>query len=65
MNLHDHGLLGGARRTHTRPRGFADWSPRPDTMALLDTVRSVLDEYADYLPLTVRQIFYRLVGAHG
>jgi hypothetical protein len=65
MNLHDHGLLGGARRTHTRPRGFADWSPRPDTLALLDTVRSVLDEYADYLPLTVRQIFYRLVGAHG
>jgi hypothetical protein len=24
-----------------------------------------LDEYRAYLPLTVRQIFYRLVGAHG
>jgi hypothetical protein len=25
----------------------------------------VLDEYAQQLPLTLRQIFYRLVGAHG
>jgi hypothetical protein len=25
----------------------------------------VLDEYRDYLPLTVRQVFYRLVGAFG
>jgi hypothetical protein len=28
-------------------------------------VRGVLDEYEDYLPLTIRQIFYRLVGAHN
>jgi hypothetical protein len=27
-------------------------------------VRAVLAEYAEYLPLTLRQIFYRLVGAH-
>ncbi len=32
---------------------------------MLDQVAAVLDEYADYLPLTVRQIFYRLVGAYG
>jgi len=25
----------------------------------------VLDEYVKHLPLTIRQIFYRLVGAHG
>ncbi len=25
----------------------------------------MLDEYADHLPLTARQVFYRLVGAHG
>ena len=25
----------------------------------------MLDEYEDYLPLTIRQIFYRLVGAHN
>jgi hypothetical protein len=57
-------LLGGAQRVRTRPRGFAPWSPRGATLELLDQVRGVLDEYEDYLPLTIRQIFYRLVGAH-
>jgi hypothetical protein len=57
-------LLGGASRVRTRVRGFATWSPKADTLALLDQVRGVLDEYEDYLPLTIRQIFYRLVGAH-
>jgi hypothetical protein len=56
-------LLGGAQRTRTRPRGFAPWSPEKATLALLDQVQGVLDEYVDYLPLTIRQIFYRLVGA--
>jgi hypothetical protein len=28
-------------------------------------VKQVLVEYEEYLPLTLRQIFYRLVGAHG
>ena len=58
-------LLGGATRGKTRPRGFVDWRPQATTLALLDQVRDVLDEYADYLPLTVRQVFYRLVGAYG
>lgn len=49
----------------TRPRGFADWNPRPDTLALVRKVQGVLDEYSEHLPLTVRQVFYRLVGAHG
>ena len=57
-------LLGGAQRKYTRPRGFAPWSPRGTTQELLDRVRAVLGEYEDYLPLTIRQIFYRLVGAH-
>ena len=58
-------LLGGASRVRTRVRGFAPWSPRGATLQLLDQVRGVLDEYEDYLPLTIRQIFYRLVGAHS
>jgi hypothetical protein len=58
-------LFGGAERVRTRPRGFAPWSPKPETLALLAKVNAVLGEYADHLPLTLRQIFYRLVGAHG
>jgi hypothetical protein len=49
----------------TRVRGFAPWSPEKATLVLLDRVQAVLDEYTDHLPLTIRQIFYRLVGAHG
>jgi hypothetical protein len=56
-------LLGGVQRVRTRVRGFAPWSPEKATLALLDQVRGVLSEYADHLPLTIRQIFYRLVGA--
>jgi hypothetical protein len=46
-------------------RGFASWSPRPETLDLLATVQGILREYRAQLPLTNRQIFYRLVGAHG
>jgi hypothetical protein len=58
-------LFGGAERIRTRPRGFAPWSPRQETLELLARVNAVLGEYQDHLPLTLRQIFYRLVGAHG
>jgi len=46
----------------TRVRGFAPWKPQPDTLAILDQVQAVLNEYHNYLPMTVRQIFYRLVA---
>jgi hypothetical protein len=46
----------------SRPRGFAPWRPHADSAALITEVRNVLDEYRDHLPLTLRQIFYRLVG---
>jgi site-specific DNA-methyltransferase (adenine-specific) len=58
-------LFGGAQRGRTRPHGFAPWSPQPETLELLARVNAVLREYADHLPLTLRQIFYRLVGPHG
>src|SRR5262245_23602608 len=57
-------LLGGVQRVRTRVRGFAPWSPEKATIALLDQVQGILDEYVDHLPLTIRQIFYRLVGAY-
>jgi hypothetical protein len=58
-------LLGGTERTSTRPRGFVKWAPRQATLELMGGVNDVLREYQDHLPLTLRQIFYRLVGAHG
>jgi hypothetical protein len=50
----------GSRR---RPKGYATWSPRKKTWGILGQVDEVLREYRAHLPLTVRQIFYRLVGA--
>jgi hypothetical protein len=55
----------GRTYTATRVRGFAPWSPRTDTLTLLDQIRGIFREYSAQLPLTNRQIFYRLVGAHG
>ena len=48
-----------------RPRGYATWKPKPQTLALIDQVNRVLDDYSDHLPVTARQIFYRLVGEYG
>ena len=49
----------------TRPRGFATWNPQEKTLALLAQIETVLIEYENYLPLTIRQVFYRLVGNFG
>ncbi len=47
-----------------RHRGFIeDFKPYAKTRALIERIEAVLREYEDYLPLTIRQIFYRLVGA--
>ena len=55
-----------AERKTTRPRGFIEnYSPHEKTRQLIALVLAVLDEYADQLPLTLRQIFYRLVARHG
>lgn len=46
----------------TRPRGLAPWRPQKATRTLVAGVEAVLDEYSEHLPLTARQVFYRLVG---
>jgi hypothetical protein len=47
-----------------RPRGFIhDWQPRQRSLDLLAQVEAIIGEYA--MPLTIRQIFYRLVGRHS
>lgn len=45
--------------------GFARWEPKSASIELVLRVKQILKEYEDYLPLTGRQIFYRLVGAFG
>ncbi len=49
----------------SRPKGFAPYKPREKTRQVLAQVEDVLETYRDYLPLTIRQIFYRLVGNYG
>lgn len=62
-------MSGAAAEVTTRrnrPRGYiTGYNPRATTVDLLRSVQNVLEEYRDYWPLTVRQVFYRLVGAHG
>ena len=54
------------RKPRSRPRGWmSSWRPRPHTIKLLDQIQLVLDEYREQLPLSLRQVFYRLVGAYG
>jgi hypothetical protein len=49
----------------SRVRGLAEWRPQVHTLVLLEQVKAILAEYASFLPLTLRQVFYRLVGARG
>lgn len=49
-----------------RPRGFIeDWQPLPKTLELVNQVREVLDDNSEYLPMTLRQIFYNLFSNYG
>jgi hypothetical protein len=46
-----------------RPRGYADWRPQARTKDLLNAAIDVLNDYQAHLPLTIRQVYYALVGA--
>lgn len=60
------GDIPASRKTHGRPRGYIEnYRPQQKTRVLLDDIAAVLEEYRDHWPLTVRQVFYRLIGAHG
>lgn len=48
-----------------RPKGFAEWKPQQGTQQIMNQVQDVLKQYRAHWPLTIRQIFYRLVGVHG
>lgn len=49
----------------SRPRGYmTDWRPQAHVALLIDQVREVLAQYREYGAMTVRQVFYRLVGQY-
>jgi hypothetical protein len=54
-----------AKTTSRRPKGYAPWNPHKKTRILISQVEEILREYRAQLPLTARQIFYRMVGAHN
>ncbi|MBN1854574.1 MAG: hypothetical protein JW829_17715 [Pirellulales bacterium] len=45
-----------------RPRGYRNWNPQAESQELMRKVWEVLEEYRTQWPLTLRQVFYRLVG---
>lgn len=45
--------------------GFAPWKPGRESVALYEDAMRVFKEYEDYLPMTGRQVFYRLVATYG
>jgi hypothetical protein len=46
-------------------RGYARWRPRTEKQAILDHVQELLAKYQAQLPLTVRQLYYLMIGQHG
>jgi hypothetical protein len=57
------GPVTGRQYIKTRDRGLIDWHPQKDTRSLLKQVQEIIDEYDQ--ALTVRQIYYRLVGKYN
>lgn len=55
---------GRDKSKRQRPKGYHDWTPRAKAKRDIEQVKEILVEYEDYLPLTVRQIFYRMVGVN-
>ena len=49
----------------TRPRGFAEWNPRAGTLEVVENAKAVLEEYQKFLPMSIRQIFYRMTQQYG
>lgn len=45
--------------------GFKIYTPQNKTQQMFNDVNAILEEYKDQLPLTIRQVFYRLVAKYG
>jgi hypothetical protein len=49
----------------TRPRGLVEWNPQTKTRFKLEQVKEILSANSEYLPLSLRQIFYMGVSAYA
>jgi hypothetical protein len=48
-----------------RPVGYLEgWRPYRKTELMLAQVQQILDEYSEHLPLTVRQVYYRMIASY-
>src|SRR5450755_275334 len=60
--------LAGERGYFNAPdatRGYLhDWLPQDATKIVLGRAKQILAEYEDQLPLTVRQVYYRVIASH-
>jgi hypothetical protein len=57
--------VSGQVYEHARDKGYVrSWRPHGKTRQLLAQVEGILDLYAEQLPLTIRQVFYVLVGRY-
>jgi hypothetical protein len=54
-----------AYASSARPKGWITWKPQPHVAAVVGQVQQILLEYGIYGPMTVRQVFYRLVGQYN
>lgn len=45
-------------------RGYASWNPKPEAIYWVQRSLDVFNAYRDYWPLSIRQLFYRLVAEH-
>jgi hypothetical protein len=56
---------GSGPGTTNARRDYYPWRPQAQTRALLELVHAVMEEDAEHLPETIRQIYYALIGRHG
>ena len=48
--------------SRNRPTGYATWHPRRESLPLLNAIHETLSDYRAVGPITLRQLFYVLVG---
>lgn len=64
-HVHPHHSEPGRQAKTSARLGYATWNPNTKSLATIDQVLEILEQYDDYLPMTGRQIFYRLVATYG